>query len=181
MNLYEIRLEDNIIYNDIVLDAFLFDCQCALFLVDGKNKKSINSIKDILAIIDNEKYPFMKRIIVENKLDIMPEKENEEIKKLLNFYQFLDKAEISLKTGNNFENLFPLDKITKYALKDYPKEEYEASISLILLGDNAVGKSCFMNRYVNNEFNLNYLMTIGMNQEIKPIKIENNNIPSAFL
>ena len=170
MNLYEIRLEDNIIYNDTILDAFLFDCQCALFLVDGKNKKSINSVKDILAIIDNEKYPFMKRIIVENKLDIMPEKENEEIKKLLNFYQFLDKTEISLKTGDNFENLlnqiyeqinsnssednlFHSDKVTKCTLKkDYPKEEYEASISLILLGDNAVGKSCFMNRYVNNEF-----------------------------
>ena len=176
MNLYEIRLEDNIIYNDTILDAFLLDCQCALFLVDGKNKKSINSVKDLLTKINNEKYPFMKRIIVENKLDIMPEKENEEIKKLLNFYQFLDKAEISLKTGNNFENLlnqiyeqintnsseenlFPLDKVTKCSMIDIPKEEYEASISLILLGDNAVGKSCFMNRYVNNEFNLNYLST----------------------
>ena len=39
MNLYEIRLEENIIYNDTLLDAFLFDCKCVLFLVDGKNKK----------------------------------------------------------------------------------------------------------------------------------------------
>ena len=198
MNLYEIRLKDNIIYNEAILDAFFFDCQCALFLVDGKNKKSINSVKDILAKINNEKYPFMKRIIVENKSDIMPEEENKEIKKLVNYYQFLDKTEISLKTGNNFENLlnqiyeqinsnsseenlFPLDKITKYALKEYPKEEYEGSISLILLGDGTVGKSCFMNRYVNNEFNLNYLMTIGMNQEIKPIKIDNKNIYQLIL
>ena len=38
MNLYEIRLEDNIISNDTLLKAFLFDCQCTLFLVDGKNE-----------------------------------------------------------------------------------------------------------------------------------------------
>ena len=106
----------------------------------------------------------MKRIIVENKLDIMPEKENEEIKKLLNFYQFLDKAEISLKTGNNFENLlnqiyeqinsnssednlFHSDKVTKCSMINISKEEYEGSISLILLGDLAVGKSNFISRY----------------------------------
>ena len=64
MNLYEIRLKDNIIYNEAILDAFFSDCQCALFLVDGKNKKSINSVKDILAKINNENYPFMKRIIL---------------------------------------------------------------------------------------------------------------------
>ena len=44
MNLYEIRPEDKIIDNDTILDAFLFDCQCALFLVNGKNKKSIDSV-----------------------------------------------------------------------------------------------------------------------------------------
>ena len=198
MNLYEIRLKDNIIYNETILDAFFFDCQCALFLVDGKTKKSINSVKDILAKINNENYPFMKRIIVENKSDIMPEKENKEIKKLLNYYQFLDKTEISLKTGNNFENLlnqiyeqinsnssednlFPLDKVTKYSMIDIPKEEYEASISLILLGDTTVGKSCFMNRYANNKFNLNYTSTIGMNHEIKSLKIENKNIYQLIL
>jgi len=97
MNLYEIRLVANIIDNDTLLNAFLFDCQCALFLVDGKNKKSINSVKDILAIIDNEKYPFVKRIIVENKSDIMPEEENKEIKNLINYYQFLDKTDFIIK------------------------------------------------------------------------------------
>ena len=105
INLYEIRLEENIIYNDALLEAFLFDCQCALFLVDGKNKESTNSVKVIMKKINNEKYPFMKRLIVENKSDIIPEEENEEIKKLLNYYPFLDNIKISLKTGNNLENL----------------------------------------------------------------------------
>ena len=193
MNLYEIRLEDNIIYNDTLLEAFLFDCQCALFLVDGKNKESTNSVKVIMKKINNEKYPFMKRLIVENKSDIIPEEENEEIKKLLNYYPFLDNIKISLKTGNNLENLliqiydkinsnsseenlFPLDKVNKYTTILYQKEEYEGSISLMLLGDGRVGKSNFMTRYANNKFSDEYLMTVGYNEAIKTLKIDNKNI-----
>ena len=193
MNLYEIRLEDNLITNDTLLEAFLFDCQCALFLVDGKNKESTNSVKVIMKKINNEKYPFMKRLIVENKSDIIPEEENEEIKKLLNYYPFLDNIKISLKTGNNLENLliqiydkinsnsseenlFPLDKVNKYTTILYQKEEYEGSISLMLLGDGRVGKSNFMTRYANNKFSDEYLMTVGYNEAIKTLKIDNKNI-----
>ena len=193
MNLYEIRLEDNLITNDTLLEAFLFDCQCSLFLVDGKNKEGTNSVKVIMKKINNEKYPFMKRLIVENKSDIMPEEENEEIKKLLNYYPFLDNIKISLKTGNNLENLliqiydkinsnsseenlFPLDKVNKYTTILYQKEEYEGSISLMLLGDGRVGKSNFMTRYANNKFSDEYLMTVGYNEAIKTLKIDNKNI-----
>ena len=193
MNLYEIRLEDNLITNDTLLEAFLFDCQCSLFLVDGKNKKSTNSVKVIMKKINNEKYPFMKRLIVENKSDIIPEEENEEIKKLLNYYPFLDNIKISLKTGNNLENLliqiydkinsnsseenlFPLDKVNKYTTILYQKEEYEGSISLMLLGDGRVGKSNFMTRYANNKFSDEYLMTVGYNEAIKTLKIDNKSI-----
>ena len=193
MNLYEIRLEDNLITNDTLLEAFLFDCQCSLFLVDGKNKESTNSVKVIMKKINNEKYPFMKRLIVENKSDIMTEEENEEIKKLLNYYPFLDNIKISLKTGNNLENLliqiydkinsnsseenlFPLDKVNKYTTILYQKEEYEGSISLMLLGDGRVGKSNFMTRYANNKFSDEYLMTVGYNEAIKTLKIDNKNI-----
>ena len=143
--------------------------------------------------INNEKYPFMKRLIVENKSDIIPEEENEEIKKLLNYYPFLDNIKISLKTGNNLENLliqiydkinsnsseenlFPLDKVNKYTTILYQKEEYEGSISLMLLGDGRVGKSNFMTRYANNKFSDEYLMTVGYNEAIKTLTIDNKNI-----
>ena len=193
MNLYEIRLENDIIYNTDLLEAFFFDCQCALFLVDGKNKKSIDAVKEIMTKIENEKYPFMKRIIVENKSDInREEEENKEIKKLLNFYPYLYKEEISLKTGDNFENLlnqiykeinsnsseknsFPLDQVAKCALSVNKRENYEGSISLILLGDSGVGKSNFMSRYSKNSFNLVHMATIGMEQTIKTLKINGKN------
>ena len=199
MNLYEIRLEDNIIDNTDLLEAFFFECQCALFLVDGKNKKSIDAVKEIMKNIENEKYPFMKRIIVENKSDInQEEEENKEIKNLLNYYPYLYKKDISLKTGDNFENLlnqiyeeinpnsseknsFPLDQVAKCALGVNKSENCEGSISLILLGDSGVGKSNFMSRYSKNLFNIRYLATIGMDQEIKTLKINGKNFYQLIL
>ena len=192
MNLYEIRLEDNIISNDTLLEAFLFDCQCTLFLVDGKNEKSVNSVKDIMDSIDNEKYPFMKRIIVENKSDIMPEEENEEIKKLIKSYPFLDYIRISLKTKDNFENLlikiyeevnlkllennlFPLDKVAKCTLKGYVKEDLKDFITLIIVGDSNLGKTQFSFRYFNNKFLDGLICNLGMDRDIKILKINNKD------
>ena len=192
MNLYEIRLEDNIISNDTLLEAFLFDCQCTLFLVDGKNEKSVNSVKDIMDSIDNEKYPFMKRIIVENKSDIMPEEENEEIKKLIKSYPFLDYIRISLKTKDNFENLlikiyeevnlkllennlFPLDKVAKCTLKDYIKEDLKDLITLIIVGDSCIGKSQFSLRYLNNKFYKSFICNLGIDKDVKILKINNKD------
>ena len=144
-----------------------------------------------MARIDNEKYPFMKRIIVENKSDIMPEEENEEIKKLLHFYPFLEHIKISLKKGDNFENLlikiyeeinpkqlennlFPLDKVAKYVLKDQMKKSAD-SISLIILGDTGVGKSILLPRYSRNILNHMPLVSIGMDKDIKILKINNKD------
>ena len=61
INLYEIRLEESITIDFKVLDAFFFDCQCALFFVDMTNDKSLNSIKDIIPDIDDDKYPYLKK------------------------------------------------------------------------------------------------------------------------
>ena len=94
MNLYEIRLEENIIYNDTLLDAFLFDCQCALFLVDMTNHKSFEPVKTIISFIKDENYPNLKKIIVENKSDMNTEKQNEELEKYITrlFCQFLQRS-----------------------------------------------------------------------------------------
>ena len=56
INLYEIRLEESITIDFKVLDAFFFDCQCALFFVDMTNDKSLNSIKDIIPDIDDDNH-----------------------------------------------------------------------------------------------------------------------------
>ena len=46
----------------------------------------------------------------------------------------------------------------------------------MLLGDGRVGKSNFMTRYANNKFSDEYLMTVGYNEAIKTLKIDNKNI-----
>ena len=179
MNLYEIRLEENIIYNDTLLEAFLFDCKCAIFLVDATNHKSFEPVKTIMSFIKDEIYPNVKKIIVENKSDINTDKSNEELEKYIqeNSKSNIDYLKISVKTEDNLVNLlvkicdkinpknsekdiFPIDKIGKCTLKDYPNAPQVKPLSFILIGDSAVGKTNFLSRYMKNAFNLLFLSSI---------------------
>ena len=48
--------------------------------------------------------------------------------------------------------------------------ENEKEIKVILLGDSGVGKTCIINRYINDEFNPNSKTTLGSNASSKVIK-----------
>ena len=179
MNLYEIRLEDDILYNSTLLDAFLFDCKCALFLVDINNPNSFDKVKTIISLIDNCNLPHLKKIIVENKSDIKTDKSNEAIEKYINenSKSNIDYIKISLKTEDNLENLlvkiydeislknsekpiFPIDRVSKCLLKEFPNAPSVRPLSFILIGDSAVGKSNFLSRYIKNAFSLIFLASI---------------------
>ena len=179
MNLYEIRLEDDIIYNSTLLDAFLFDCKCALFLIDINNPISFDKVKTIISLIDNCNLPYLKKIIVENKSDIKTDKSNEAIEKYIseNSKSNIDYIKISLKTEDNLENLlvkiydeislknsekpiFPIDRVSKCLLKEFPNAPSVRPLSFILIGDSAVGKSNFLSRYIKNAFSLIFLASI---------------------
>ena len=49
-------------------------------------------------------------------------------------------------------------------------KENEKEIKVILLGDSGVGKTCIINRYINDEFNTNSKTTLGSNASSKVIK-----------
>ena len=51
---------------------------------------------------------------------------------------------------------------------------------LIFLGDQSVGKTCILNRYVNDEFTENYQATIGLDFQSKNINIGNQDISILF-
>ena len=53
--------------------------------------------------------------------------------------------------------------------------KFNSSFSFILLGDSGVGKTNFMTRYANNSFSQIFLSTNGFNQEMKLIKINEND------
>ena len=192
INLYEIRLEENIICNKDLLDAFLFDCQCALFLLDMTNPKSIRPIRNIMNYISEVKYPYLTEIIIQNKLDIMEEIPHEELKKFNNFYYDKNNIELSLKTGENLDELLnniyeainsdspekksiPINQVSKFTLKDFSREKNIKSCSLILIGDSAVGKTNFMFRYRSNHYQPMCNSTIGMNNETRMIEVNNNH------
>ena len=192
MNLYEIRLEESIINNETLLDAFLFDCQCALFLVDMTNFDSFSPIQRIITNIDKEKYSTLKLIIVQNKSEERPETPNDELQKFIDADQNVDYITISLKTGENFDNLLfkiykeinsdnseknqiAINRVTKCTLKDKSEIKCEGSFSLILVGDIDVGKTNLLSRYAKNVFQKLFLSTIGMNSESKFLRINEKN------
>lgn len=47
---------------------------------------------------------------------------------------------------------------------------------LIFLGDQAVGKSCILNRFMNDTFSEDYQATIGLDFQSKNVQIENQDI-----
>ena len=192
MNLYEIRLEESIICNETLLDAFLFDCQCALFLVDMTNFDSFSPIQRIITNINKEKYSTLKLIIVQNKSEESPETPNDELQKFIDANKNVDYITISLKTGENFDNLLfkiykeinsdnseknqiAINRVTKCTLKDKSEIKCEGSFSLILVGDIDVGKTNLLSRYAKNVFQKLFLSTIGMNRELKFLRINEKN------
>ena len=48
-------------------------------------------------------------------------------------------------------------------------------LSFILIGDSTVGKTCFLTRYFKNQFNETFLSTIGIDKEIKHVKVGNDS------
>ena len=187
LNIYEIRINDNFIKNKAYIDSFLFDCECALFLVDITNPESFELIKKLLTNIEIEKYPYLKIILVKNKLDQESNRKisNFDINEFLDNNKLIDSLEISVKDGNNFPELIKkLNTIINESINEIPINIVSESqnkikdllnvvgaLSLNLIGDTGVGKKSFLNCYFKRESN--FLATIGIDKEVKNIKIDN--------
>ena len=48
-------------------------------------------------------------------------------------------------------------------------------LNFILIGDSTVGKTCFLTRYFKNQFTETLLSTIGIDKEMKHVKVANDN------
>ena len=191
VNIYEVRIDPSFIQNKSLIETFLYECQCALFLVDITNTDSFTLIKDLLNEIDANNYPYLKRILVQNKYDLESTRQvtSYEINQYLENNPNLDSLEISLKNGDNVKEL--LKKINTYV--NETKNELpsnivsesldkkiglingQGSLSFILIGDSTVGKTCFLTRYFKNQFNEAFLSTIGIDKEIKHVKVGNDS------
>ncbi len=55
-------------------------------------------------------------------------------------------------------------------------EEEEIKIKIMLLGESQIGKTSLIQRYVKNNFNLSYITTVGIDFQLKQIKMNNKSI-----
>ena len=119
INIYDINL-DEIIFTETLLDAFFFDCQCALFLVDMTNINGIYPIKSLNSMINNEKYSYLTKIIIEIKSDKVSGIKKDELNFLTNNQTNMDNIIINLKTEENLDKL--LLKIYDSVNSDLPEK-----------------------------------------------------------
>ena len=95
LNIYEVRIDEEFLKNASLIDTFLYECQCAIFLVDITNQDSFKLIKDLIGIIKSEHFPYLKKILVQNKLDLESTRQvtSFEIKEYLDNNTSLDSQE----------------------------------------------------------------------------------------
>ena len=55
-------------------------------------------------------------------------------------------------------------------------ENCDYTLKLLIAGDSSVGKTNFIMRFVNNEFNISYMTTSGIDLKTKDIEIKNKKI-----
>ena len=189
LNIFEIPVDENLIEESQSLDAFLYECQCALFLIDITSKKSFELIKKLINLIEFQKFPYMKSIILQNKSDKEESSQinDVEIKDLLNIAKNSETLKISTKdksgineliiqinkSVNESKNELPMNIIFESNDKKQKLINGQGYLSFILIGDTEVGKTCFFNRYFKDTFSLEFLSTIGIEKESKLVKVNN--------
>ena len=191
LNVYEICIDSTFIQNKEIIETFLFECQCTLLLVDITKEDSFNLIKELLSNINASKFPYMKMVLVLNKMDLESTREVKasDVSDFLSSHPNLGTQEISLKTGDNLKELMkkinaavneskneiPINIVSETLDRKNNLINGQGALSFILIGDSTVGKTCFLTRYFKNQFNETFLSTIGIDKEIKHVKVGNDN------
>ena len=189
---YEICITDQLSEDKDTLDSFLFDCQCILLLIDITDKESLNIMSKFLENIDLSIYSVLKIILIENKIDLDKKREidNETITNFMNEKHIEDKIQLSIKEGTGFDELInkmntytnktnndiPINYISQDININNPNINLEKNITLILIGDSNVGKTCFFTRFNRNQFQETFLSTIGMDKYVKYYKYKDEQV-----
>ena len=127
---------------------------------------------------------------MKNKIDLESGNDTiSEIKEFLDANTSIEGQEISLKNGeklnellqkinyavNESKNEIPINIVSEAVDKKLGIMNGQGALSFILIGDSTVGKTCFLTRYFKNQFNETFLSTIGIDKEIKHVKVGNDN------
>ena len=158
-------------------------------MIDISNSNSFNSIKELVALLKPDQ-SYIKNILVLNKCDNESGKQVKdiEIQEFLNINSNFSQINISLKNSDNYlellkeidksinqnNNNLPINFITECITNNKKATSRiisQNTIRVVLLGDSMVGKTAFLTRYTKNTFTETFLSTIGIYDETKFIKI----------
>jgi len=56
------------------------------------------------------------------------------------------------------------------------EERYDYMVKLVIIGDSAVGKTNILLRFVNDEYKINHVTTIGVDFKVKILPVDGLNI-----
>ena len=185
LNIYDIRIDLDFIKDIDTINALLYECKYALFIFEKTNLFSFEIIKNLIKMIDIQKFPYLNFILIENKIELensrkINENDINEYLKLNNFIKYI---KISLKKEKNADFLKEIIKdinetknfvSSDLILKSINKNNYilktNIVFSFILLGDTSAGKTSFLYRYFKNKF-VDEFPSIGIDKEICRVKI----------
>lgn len=164
-------------------------------MYDISVKESFQNLLPYFKSLDFKKYPYLKIIFVGNKMDLGEKGITKEDvkKKIFNIIteediqqNNLDFYEVSLMDKTNLDDLFKTIHQNIYnkelevgfrAVQEakavsvsVPDNVTLPEIRISLLGEQSVGKTAFVNRFMNNAFE-NTVMTVGYNFKIKFLKL----------
>ena len=178
------------IKNIDTIKSILFDCQCALFLIDITVPESLLQIQKLFNKIKFSEFPYLKKILVENKIDQKRVISDEELKTFLDSNEFQNNVQISIKHGtgieelaeqikdylNNIENNIPnnfISQIINELISDNFEEkkvDFKNNITIIFLGNSMVGKTSLFLRLNKNFYKESFISTVGIEKMSKIYK-----------
>lgn len=179
LDLFEINISDDIDKDN--MDSYFFDCQCAILLVNIMEENGIKKIQDLFDNYEFKKYPYLKFILAENKIDLEDQRKLPDtvIDKFIENKSELirERIKLSVKDGQGFDelkekiNIFVnktpnnecvINKVMKQKDNQTFETKAKDELFLLLLGDSKVGKTTFFNRFNYNQFQEDLVSTIGI-------------------
>ena len=151
----------------------------------------MDRIEKLFNELDFNKFPYLQKILVENKIDENREICDDSINNFLEKNNIEKKLKISIKNGIGIENLATEIKNCLENLEESIPNNFccqllndnnneikfsnnKGTLNIIFLGNSKVGKTCLFSRLNKNSFREVFLSSVGVDKVPKSFKYKND-------
>ena len=151
----------------------------------------MDKIEKLFNELDFNKFPYLQKILVENKIDENREICDDSINNFLEKNNIEKKLKISIKNGIGIENLATEIKNCLENLEESIPNNFccqllnddnneikfsnnKGTLNIIFLGNSKVGKTCLFSRLNKNSFREEFLSSVGVDKVPKSFKYKND-------